>query len=63
MILFLEGGYNVDAQASIIYNVINVMSDWNLPLEKDSRSTKEGRGSKAVQAVLDTHRKYWQSLK
>ena len=63
MILFLEGGYNVDAQASIIYNVINVMSDWNLPLEEDNRTTKEGRGSNAVQAVIDTHKKYWDGLK
>ncbi len=63
MILFLEGGYNVDAQASIIFNVINVLSDWNLPLEKDHKDSKGGRGGRAIQAVLDTHKQYWQCLK
>ncbi len=63
MLLFLEGGYNVNAQASIIYNVINVISGWNLPLEEDSRPSQGGRGSKAIQAVIDLHKQYWPGLK
>ncbi|RJX25780.1 MAG: histone deacetylase [Dethiobacter sp.] len=62
MIFFLEGGYNVDAQASIIYNVLNVISRWNLPLEEDSEIHRSRDGAEAIEAVRAFHKQYWKAL-
>jgi len=62
MIFFLEGGYNVNAQASIIFNVLNVISGWNLPLEEDSHSYGGDRGMDTIEAVKNVHKEYWPVL-
>ncbi|MDO9536674.1 MAG: histone deacetylase [Bacillota bacterium] len=62
MLLFLEGGYNVDAQASIIYNVLNVISGWNLPLEEDSNPSGTRIGMGVIESVRNIHKQYWKSL-
>jgi acetoin utilization deacetylase AcuC-like enzyme len=62
MIFFLEGGYNVDAQASIIYNVLNVISRWNLPLEEDRELHRSRDGADTIEAVRAFHQQYWKAL-
>lgn len=62
IILFLEGGYNVQGQASIVYNVINTLAAWNLPLEED-RPSLGRRGEKVIEAVRNLHKQYWKALR
>jgi len=62
IIFFLEGGYNVDAQASIIFNVLNVMARWNLPPEEDRELRRSRDGADTIEAVRACHQKYWPAL-
>ncbi len=62
MIFFLEGGYNVHDQADIIFNVLNVVSHWDLPIIEDARASKGGRGKEILHAIKDMHKDYWKSL-
>lgn len=62
MLLFLEGGYNVGDQADIIFNVLNVISHWDLPLKEDSRASKGGRGKDTIQKIKETHKNFWKAL-
>ncbi len=63
MIFFLEGGYNVDGQASIIFNVLNTVGRWELPLEEDVEPSRGGRGMDTIKSVCNIHKEFWPILR
>lgn len=63
MILFLEGGYNVKAQADIVYNVLNTIGGWGLPLEEDSGTVNRPAAEGTIQSIKNQHQQYWSVLK
>ena len=63
MLFFLEGGYNVDAQASIIYNVLNASSRWGFPLEEDKTPASGRTGEESLKKVIDVQKEFWPILK
>ncbi len=63
MILFLEGGYNVKAQADIVFNVLNTIGGWGLPLEEDSRVADRPVAENAIRSIKNQLKQYWDVLK
>ncbi len=63
MVFFLEGGYNVDGQASIIFNVLNTISGWGLPLEEDSDPSRGSKGADTIKSIINVHKEYWPILR
>ena len=60
MLLFLEGGYNVEAQADIVFNVLNTIGEWGLPLEEDKQRPGERPSAEGViRSIKERHKQYW----
>lgn len=59
MILFLEGGYNVEAQADIVYNVINILGELGLPLVEDKKAAEEPYAGRVIETIKNHHKQYW----
>ena len=63
MLLFLEGGYNVKAQADIVFNVLNTIGKWGLPLEEDIQPAEKIVAEGVIRSIKDHHKQYWNVLK
>ncbi len=59
MLLFLEGGYNVEAQADIVFNVINTLAGLGLPLEEDKNTNEQPYAEKVIHTIKSYHKQYW----
>ncbi|MEW5921647.1 MAG: histone deacetylase [Bacillota bacterium] len=63
MLLFLEGGYNVDAQADIVFNVLSTIGELDLPLEEDERPAAIPAVEGLISTIKNQHKQYWDILK
>ena len=56
---FLEGGYNIDALAEVVWGVHEGFGGRDLEFELDEVRDKEGLGTDIVDQVVRVHKGYW----
>ena len=60
---FLEGGYNQEGLASIVYNILNTMAGFGLPLEIEPLSEKGGYGAEVLYHLRSIQQEFWPIFK
>jgi len=62
MIFFLEGGYNIDAQADIVFNILNTTGEWGLPLIEDGQTDNRLVAEGTINNIKNRYKQYWNIL-
>ncbi len=60
MLLCLEGGYHLEGQAGAVFQVLNALGKWGLPLNEEQVELEPGRGvQQRLEEILAIQGRFW----
>ena len=58
-VFFLEGGYNLNGQAGAVFNMLNVMGNWNMPFLGNGEGGKGPSAVSRITEIMEVQKNFW----